>query len=99
MDRWSVHVAELIGVFYAISMVFKVAHQLSRSLERGRKTATILCDSQSALQATQNPKNKSGQRIIHAILQAATEVQTAGILLRLQWVPGHCDNPGNDAAD
>jgi hypothetical protein len=45
MDCWSVHVAELIGVFYAISMVFKVAHQLLRSLERGRKTATILCDS------------------------------------------------------
>jgi ribonuclease HI len=99
MDRWSVHAAELIGIFYAISMVFKVAHQLSRSLERRRKTATILCDSRSALQATQNPRNKSGQRIIHAILQAATEVQTEGIALRLQWVPGHCDNPGNDAAD
>ncbi|KAG2000761.1 hypothetical protein GB937_010863, partial [Aspergillus fischeri] len=99
MDRWSVHVAELIGIFYAISMVFKVAHQLSRGLERGRKTATILCDSRSALQATQNPRNKSGQQIIHAILQAATEVQTEGISLHLQWVPGHCDNPGNDAAD
>lgn len=27
MDRWSVHVAELIGIFYAISMIFKIAHQ------------------------------------------------------------------------
>jgi hypothetical protein len=63
------------------------------------KTATILCDSRSALQATQNPGNKSGQRIVHAILQAATEVQAEGIALRLQWVPGHCNNPGNDAAD
>jgi hypothetical protein len=69
MDRWLVHVAELIGIFYAISMVIKVAHQLSRSLERGRKKATILCDSRPALQTTQNPRNKSGQRIIHAILQ------------------------------
>jgi ribonuclease HI len=99
MDRWSVHVAELIGIFYAIGMVFKIAHQLSRSVESRQKTATILCDSRSALQATQNPRNKSGQRIVHAILQAATEVQTEGIALRLQWVPGHCDNPGNDAAD
>lgn len=39
------------------------------------------------------------QRIVHAIRQAATEVQTAGAALRLQWVPGHCDNPSNDAAD
>jgi ribonuclease HI len=96
MDRWSVHVAELIGIFYTISMVFMLAHRGSTNRQ---KQATILCDSRSALQATQNPRNKSGQRIVHAILQAATEAQAAGIALRLQWVPGHCDNPGNDAAD
>jgi hypothetical protein len=53
----------------------------------------------SALQAIRNPSNKSGQRITHAILQAASEVQANGTTLRLQWMPGHCDNPGNDAAD
>ena len=99
MDRWSVHVAELIGIFYAISTVFKISHQRPRTEHNGTTTATILCDSRSALQAIQNPGNKSGQRIIHAILQAATEVQAKGIALRLQWIPGHCDNPGNDAAD
>jgi ribonuclease HI len=98
VDRWSVHVAELIGIFYAISMVFKIAYQ-RLSLDSRQKTATILCDSRSALQATQNPRNKSGQRIVHAILQAATEIQVEGIALRLQWVLGHCNNSGNDAAD
>jgi ribonuclease HI len=98
IDRWSVHVAELIGIFYAISLVFKIAHQHPRTADE-RQTASILCDSRSSLQAIQSARNKSGQRIVHAILQAATEVLAAGIALRLQWVPGHCDNPGNDAAD
>jgi ribonuclease HI len=97
-DRWSVHVAELIGIFYAIKIVFKTADQRLRSIDRQQK-ATILCDSRSALQAVQSARNKSGQRIVHAILQAATEVLAVGIALRLQWMPGHCDNPGNDAAD
>lgn len=30
MDRWLVHVAELIGIFYAASTVFKMAHQRVR---------------------------------------------------------------------
>jgi ribonuclease HI len=99
MDRWSVHVAELIGIFYAVSTVFKISHQRPRAEQNQTRTATILCDSRSALQAIQKPGNKSGQHIIHAILQAATDVQAKGIALRLHWVPGHCDNPGNDAAD
>ena len=83
MDRWSVHVAELIGIFYAISTVIKIAYQRS-SLDSRRKTATILCDSRSALHATQNTRNKSGHRIVHAILQAAIEIQAEGVALRLQ---------------
>ena len=99
MDRWSIHVAELIGIFHAISSVLKLAHQHPWAAHSRTTTATILCDSKSALQSIQNPSNKSGQRIIHAILQAATEIQARGVALRLQWLPGHCDNPGNDAAD
>jgi len=60
MDRWSVHVAELIGIFYAISMVFKLAHQRSSGAYGRPMTATILCDSKSALQSIQNVRNKSG---------------------------------------
>jgi hypothetical protein len=60
---------------------------------------TILCNSRSAVQTTQNPRNRSGERIVHATLQAATKVQAEGIATRLQWMPGHCDNPGKNAAD
>ncbi|KAJ8147650.1 hypothetical protein LV162_008857, partial [Aspergillus fumigatus] len=69
------------------------------ALGTGREPATILTDSMSALQAIANSWNKSGQRIIQAILQSARELNTRGIPLHLQWVPGHCDDPGNDAAD
>ena len=99
MDRWSVHVGELIGIFYAISLVYRLEHQRPRPAHTDSASATILCDSKSALQAIQNPGNKSGQAIIRAIVHAASELQAQGTALRLQWIPGHCDNPGNDAAD
>jgi ribonuclease HI len=99
MERWSVHVAELIGIFNAVDMVFRLAHENSNAEDETPTTATVLCDSRSAIQAVQNVKNKSGQRIVHAINQMATEVATANIRLRLQWMPGHCENIGNDAAD
>lgn len=99
MERWSVHVAELIGIFYAVDMVFKLAHRRTNVGDGVRSTATISCDSRSALQTIQNPSNKSGQRIVHAIIQAASEVQAENIRLRLRWIPEHCGNVGNDAAD
>ena len=99
MDRWAVHAAELLGVLYAITLINKIALQHRRSMDTRVKSATILSDSMSALQAIQNPGNKSGQQIIHTILRTATNTKTHGIAVRLQWVPGHCDEPGNDAAD
>jgi ribonuclease HI len=99
MDRWAVYAAELLGVLYAITLINKIAVQRRRSIGTRAKTATILSDSMSALQAIQNPGNKSGQQIIHTILRVATNTKTHGIAVRLQWVPGHCDEPGNDIAD
>jgi hypothetical protein len=83
MERWSVHVAELIGIFHAISMVLKIFHQRPSQTDSSPTTATIMCDSRLASQAIQSVKNTSGQRIIHAILQAATEIQSKNIDLRL----------------
>jgi hypothetical protein len=95
MDRRSVHAAELIGIFYAVNMVFKLVHQHADREYGLEPTATILCDIRSALQATQNPRNKPGQRIVHAITQPASGVQAANVKLRIQWVLQISSTPSN----
>ena len=36
---------------------------------------------------------------MNTMFGAANNLKTRGISLRLQWIPGHCSNPGNDMAD
>jgi ribonuclease HI len=99
MEHWSVYTAELMAIYYAISLVYQITRKKRSTLGMVERPATILSDSMSALQAIRNPSNKSGQRIIRATLQAASEMKARGIPIRLQWVPEHCDDPGNDEAD
>ena len=99
MDRWSVHVAELTAILYAINIINKIALQRRRLTGVRVRTTTVLSDSMSALQAIQNPGNKAGQQIIYAILQVARNTKSHGIAVPLQWIPGHYEAHRNDTAD
>jgi ribonuclease HI len=89
---WNIHAAELIAICQADKMAQGEAeHEITEDKLPTRKF-TIISDSQSALQALARPSNKPGQAIVRHILERQLQ-------LRLQWIPGHCDNPGNGTAD
>jgi hypothetical protein len=48
---------------------------------------------------TLRQRHAAWQQVVYGILKSATEIKTHGISLHLQWIPGHCSNAGNDAAD
>ena len=99
MEYWSVYAAELMVIYYAVSLVLQLAMTNNNPPITQHEPTTILSDSMSALQAIVSLRNKSGQHIIQAITHSARELDARGIPLHLQWVPGHCSNPSNKAAD
>jgi hypothetical protein len=71
MEYWSVYAAELMAIYYAISLILKIAMENQVAQAGQQELATILSDSMLALQAILNTRNKSGQRIIQAVRQSA----------------------------
>jgi DNA repair protein RadC len=60
MEHWSVYAAELMAIYYAISLVLKIRMENQDSPAKKQEPATILSNSMSALQAISNAWNKSG---------------------------------------
>ena len=98
-SHWSIHAAELIGIYLAMELIKHHAAGAQNVSARRLLTRTIICDSQSALKAILNPSNKAGQHIVHSIFEAAKALKSTGVSVRLQWIPGHCNNSGNDTAE
>lgn len=93
-SHWSISAAELIGIYQAIELI--ATKDIS---DQHPRVVTILSDSKSALQALAKPSNRSGQQIVYTILKAVENLKSQNVGIRLQWIPGHCNNPGNDIAD
>ena len=105
--RGNVHLAELIAIWYATTMIQDAETQtrLQVDIEVMVPTAkevivyTIVSDSQSALKAIIKTAAKSGQTIVQRILDQVRSLKKWDIRVQLCWVPGHANNEGNEAAD
>ena len=62
-------------------------------------TFTVISDSQSAIHAIANPRSRSGQEIVHRILDRVQALRGRGVKVHLYWIPGHSGNAGNEQAD
>ncbi|KAG0428267.1 hypothetical protein HPB47_024733 [Ixodes persulcatus] len=62
----------------------------------GPRRAIIFTDSQEALRACRDSKPKS--RTAKRIKAIARELRAKGIVLTLEWIPGHAQIPGNEWA-
>ena len=69
--HWSIHAAELIGIYYSIELARMHRHGRWCSSATNKPDITIISDSQSALKAIANPSNRTCQHIIYAIFKAA----------------------------
>lgn len=78
---------------------------ITRALEhagrwaRYRDRVMIYSDSQAAILRHNSTNDKPGQSWVARSIAAAKILNERGIKVTLEWVPGHCDIPGNIEAD
>lgn len=88
---FTVYSAELYGIYLATEMTLQT-HYNPKSL--------ITCvDSQSAIRAIGQPKNKSGQHILYQIVHNVDILRLRGFAVELHWGPAHIGIEGNEPAD
>lgn len=87
-ENSSVREAELRAILEATIDILKNTE--------GPRRARIFTDSQEALRACRDSKPKS--RTAKRIKAIARELKAKGIVLTLEWIPGHAQIPGNEWA-
>jgi ribonuclease HI len=92
-EECSNYEAELISIEIAL-------HQLSTVFElfpSKIRNVVIFTDSKSALEALENNYGKKDLEQITTDVDK--QIQSHAIELKMQWIPGHSNIPGNDRAD
>jgi ribonuclease HI len=86
-----VYNAELEGITLAI--------EEASSLARPGDNFEVFSDNQAALLRLKTPSDAPGQQCQIRAIEAASLIANKGATIRLSWVPGHKDIPGNELAD
>ena len=83
---------ELLGTVLAIDAIREAPRAPS---------VTILLDNQAAIRALQKRRPQPGQYLVDLFYSQLGKLfkDRPHTSIHIAWVPGHCDNPGNEAAD
>ena len=87
--------AEILGLISAVELI----HQNFEIGEKDPTNTVIFTDSQSTLEALENPYESPNSNIDLLALSIHNLLTSYDIQLTLQWIPGHSDLQGNDRAD
>ncbi|EED14550.1 hypothetical protein TSTA_107570 [Talaromyces stipitatus ATCC 10500] len=72
MEYWSVYAAKLMAIYYAISLVLKIAMETRQAMTDRQELVTILSDSMLALQALSNTwNNDPGNEVANRLAKEA----------------------------
>ena len=88
-DHTSVYTAELFGILKALLWI--------KDTRQAR--SVILSDSLSGIQSITNRTSKSRPDLLRDIQEVYTDIVNAGLEVTIEWIPGHTNSSGNEAAD
>jgi ribonuclease HI len=98
-SHWTVHAAELIAINKAIEIVGEQLVDDVHERNDHRRRVTVISDSQSA----NTSERKSTQQIwpgdCAPIINRTKAIRERQMKIRLQWIPSHSGNAGNEIAD
>ena len=80
-----------------LSAILKATDWLKN--QRNPRGAVILSDSQVGLNLISKRKPRAYEYSVSSIQQNIKELRTNGWEIMIQWIPGHCNIPGNTLAD
>ena len=92
------HASNYVAEIAAIETALHYIKTFFESFPTRKQSIIIFTDSMSALQGLeQDPSNKEEFKKI--VLYTHEIIETYGVEIVMQWIPGHSDIPGNEKAD
>ena len=84
--------AELVAIDKALSMA-------AEDPEDRWRVANIFTDSKAAIESIERGPQGQKTELNDTIIQKMKQLDQRGKVIKIQWIPAHCDIPGNEDAD